>query len=135
MCFSLKRFINDIFRFLNYRALTISILLTALTNINVIKNISGQSQVPKPVFHLLCLSIWFLFVSNSRQNGWTDRAQILCGTLHDPIKGLWMLRITKMCLKILDNKSTNSLLLFYIVKRVNAPSIEPQLKVEISDVC
>jgi len=30
-----------------------------------------------------CLSVC-LFVSNKRQNGWTDRAQILSGTLHNP---------------------------------------------------
>ena len=30
-----------------------------------------------------CLSV-YPFVSNKRQNGVTDRAQILCGTLHDP---------------------------------------------------
>ena len=29
-----------------------------------------------------------LFVSDKRENGWTDRAQILCGTSHDPRKGL-----------------------------------------------
>ena len=30
--------------------------------------------------------VCFLFVSNKRQNGWTDRAQILCRTLRDPGK-------------------------------------------------
>ena len=30
-----------------------------------------------------------LFVSNKRQNGWTDRAQILCRTSRDPMEGLW----------------------------------------------
>ena len=28
-----------------------------------------------------------LFVSNKRQNGWTDRAQIFCGTSRDPREG------------------------------------------------
>ena len=31
-----------------------------------------------------------LFVSNKRQNGWTERVQILCGNLHDPREGLWI---------------------------------------------
>ena len=33
-----------------------------------------------------------------RQNGWTDRAQILCGTSCGPRKGLWMIKISKTCL-------------------------------------
>jgi len=37
------------------------------------------------------LSVWVsvcLFVSNKRQNGRTDRAQILCGTSRDHSEGL-----------------------------------------------
>jgi len=30
------------------------------------------------------------FVSNKRQNGWTDRAQILCGSSRHPREDLWM---------------------------------------------
>ena len=37
-----------------------------------------------------------LFVFNKRQNGWTDRAKILCGTLHDPGEGLWKIKISKI---------------------------------------
>ena len=44
----------------------------------------------------VCLSV-YPFVSNEHQNGWTDPAQILCGTLHDPRESLWMLKITKIC--------------------------------------
>ena len=40
-----------------------------------------------------------MFVSNKRQNGWTDRAQILCGTLRDPTEGLWMIKISKICVE------------------------------------
>ena len=40
------------------------------------------------------------FVSNKRQNGLTDRAQILCGTSHDPGKGLWNIKVGG---KILEN--------------------------------
>jgi len=38
------------------------------------------------------------FVTNKRQNGWTDRAQILCRTSRDPREGLWMIKISKICL-------------------------------------
>jgi len=38
------------------------------------------------------------FVSNKRQNGWTDRAQIFCGTSRDPKEGLWMIKISNICL-------------------------------------
>ena len=41
-----------------------------------------------------------LFVSNKRQNGWTDRAQFFCGTSHDPRKGLWMIKFSKICLEL-----------------------------------
>jgi len=35
------------------------------------------------------------FVNNKRENGWTDQAQILCGTSYDLREGLWMLRNTE----------------------------------------
>ena len=38
-----------------------------------------------------------MFLTNKRQNGWTDRDQILCGTSRDPREGLWMIKITKIC--------------------------------------
>ena len=31
------------------------------------------------------------FVSNKRQNGWTNRAHIFCGTLRDPRQDIWMI--------------------------------------------
>ena len=43
----------------------------------------------------VCLSVC-LFVSNKRQNGWTDRAQIFCGTSCDPREGLWMIKFSKI---------------------------------------
>ena len=49
----------------------------------------------------VCLSVCFdvcLFVSNKRQNGWTDRAQIFCGTSRDHREGLWMIKFSKICL-------------------------------------
>ena len=39
-----------------------------------------------------------LFVSNKRQNGWTDRAQIFCGTSRDYREGLWMIKISNICI-------------------------------------
>ena len=39
-----------------------------------------------------------LFVSNKRQNGWTNPAQIFCGTSRDPREGLWMIKILYICL-------------------------------------
>ena len=47
--------------------------------------------------YLACLSVC-LFVSNKRQNGWTDRAQFFCGTSRDPREGLWKLKISNICL-------------------------------------
>ena len=38
----------------------------------------------------ICLSVC-LYTINVK-NGWTDRAQILCGTSRDPRKGLWMIK-------------------------------------------
>jgi len=40
-----------------------------------------------------------LFVSNKRQNGWTDRAQILCGTSRGPRASLRMIKISKFCVQ------------------------------------
>ena len=51
--------------------------------------------------NLACLSVCLfvcLFVSNKRQNGWTDRAQIFCGSSRDPREGLWMIKFSKICL-------------------------------------
>ena len=45
----------------------------------------------------VCLSVC-LFVSNKRQNGWTDRAQIFCVTSRDPREGLWKIKISNICL-------------------------------------
>ena len=45
----------------------------------------------------VCLFVC-LFVCNKRQNGWTDRAQICCGTSRDPREGLWMIKILNICL-------------------------------------
>ena len=45
----------------------------------------------------VCLFVC-LFVSNKRQNGWTDRAQFFCGTSRDSREGLWIIKISNICL-------------------------------------
>ena len=47
--------------------------------------------------NLACLFVC-LFVSNKRQNGWTDRAQIFCRTSRDSREGLWKIKILNICL-------------------------------------
>ena len=47
---------------------------------------------------LLCCLFVCLFVFNKRQNCWTDRAQIFCGTPRDPREGLWKIKISNICL-------------------------------------
>ena len=49
--------------------------------------------------NLACLPVFVcLFVSNEHQNGWTDRAQIFCGTSRDSREGLWIIKISNICL-------------------------------------
>ena len=54
----------------------------------------------------VCLSVC-LFVSNKRQNGWTDRAQIFCGTSRDHMEGLWMIKILNFVFCIISIFSRN----------------------------
>ena len=48
--------------------------------------------------YILCLSVT-LYPIHVTQNGWTDRAQILCGTSHDPGRDLWMIKLSKISLQ------------------------------------
>ena len=86
--------------------------------------------------HICSLSMYgcLLFESNKRQNGWTDRAQILCGAWYDPREGLRMLRITKKYfVKIIHEiRIVNPQTFFYCTKR-RCSDIKPQLKVETRD--
>ena len=59
----------------------------------------------------VCLSVC-LFVSNKRQNGWTGRAQIFFGTSRDPREGLWMIKISNICL----HQNSISIKFFKILK-------------------
>ena len=49
---------------------------------------------------LVCLFVcrFVCIVSNKRQNGWIDRVHIFCGTSRDPREGLWMIKISNICL-------------------------------------
>ena len=63
----------------------------------------------------VCLFVWVsvcLFVSNKRQNVWTDRAQIFCGTSRDPREGLGMIKISNICL----HQNSISIKFFKILK-------------------
>ena len=62
---------------------------------------ANNLYIPYLYINLACLSVCLfvcLFVSNKRQNGWTDRAQIFCGTSRDHREGLWMIKISNICL-------------------------------------
>jgi len=48
--------------------------------------------------NLDCLGVC-LFVFSKRQNGWTDRAQIVWGNSRDPREGLWIIKILKFVFK------------------------------------
>ena len=39
-------------------------------------------------------NVKLLFVTNKRQNGGTNLAQILCGTSHGPREGKWIVNIS-----------------------------------------
>ena len=81
-----------------------------------------------------------LFVSNKRQNGWTDWAQIFFVTSRGPREGLWMIKILNICLyqnsifikflKILKIheffwfKFENIFVLFYDVHKENMSTIK-----------
>ena len=73
----------------------------------------------------VCLSVC-PFVSNKRQNGWTDRAQILCGTSHDPREGFWIIEFSNIFTIFFCMNST-----MYTKRRYS--EIKPQLKEEIKD--
>ena len=62
-----------------------------------------------------------------------DRAQILCGTSHDPGEGLWMLKITKKLFPkpfdLYEILKLFIIIVLYCTKR-RCSQIEPQLKAE-----
>ena len=58
-------------------------------------NLFPVDHILLPVYHsVLPVDL----VSNKRQNGWTDRAQIFCGTARDSREGLWIIKISNICL-------------------------------------
>ena len=59
---------------------------------------TNQREMRTWIFYLSIYGLSVcLFVSNKRQNGWTDRVQIFCGTSRDHREGLWMIKISNMC--------------------------------------
>ena len=60
-----------------------------------------------------------MLVSNKRQNGWTDQAQILCGTSRDQRQGLWMIKLKKITSnKIRFLKILKIHVIFYIIRKI-----------------
>jgi len=88
----------------------------------IYKNYNNKSiyKFGLSVLVFVCLSVC-LFVSNKRQNGWTDRAQIFCGTSRDPREGLWAPWISSI-VKITNKNNIehtlhmNEMLMFLILK-------------------
>ena len=86
---SKKKFVREGVQLSRHRCPFRFCVLIILTNYNqILNNIS---------IYKFSLSVC-LFISNKRQNGWTDRAQIFCGTSRDPREGLWMIKISNICL-------------------------------------
>ena len=52
-------------------------------------NYFGSMDPDTIIYTLACLSVYI----------WTNQVQILCATSHDPKEGLWMLKITKICVQ------------------------------------
>ena len=59
------------------------------------EEIGAKRSKSLPLYTLRVLVSVRPFVSIKRQNRWTDRTQISCGTLHDPSWGLWMLKLPR----------------------------------------
>ena len=79
------------------------------------------------------MSVCPSFESNIRQNGWSNWAQFFCGTWHDPINGLCMIKMSKISLhqnwifiKLLKptNKIFKLFLLFYILNKEKMLTME-----------
>ena len=67
------------------------------------------------IYLLVCLS-----VSNKRQNCWTHRDQILCGTPHDPRESFCMIKISKISLQqnSIFIKFWKSKIFFYQIRKL-----------------
>ena len=76
-----------------------------------VSNIKQANSSFHLYINLACLFVC-LFVSNKRRNGWTDRAQIFCGTSRDPREGSWMIEILNICL----HQNSISIKFFKILK-------------------
>ena len=87
---------------------------------------TARKKGAKRLEFLVYLNIYFVclsvcpFVSNKRQTGGTDRAQILCRTSRKPREGLWKIKISKISLQ------QNSTFFYNVFK-------EKMFKIEIED--
>ena len=96
----------------------------------------GQYMVQtryKTYIYKLCLSVCRFvcpFLSNKRQDGWTDQVQFLCGTLDDPRKGLWKIKIGSE--KILENSWNSKSKIRQNLKMIlNGPLWEQHFKAKV----
>ena len=65
------------------------------------KDLATSSNV-NPSIHIKTLLVWVgvcLYVSNKRQNSWTDPAQVFYGIPHDTREGFSMITISNICLQ------------------------------------
>ena len=75
----------------------------------------GRTVNCKPIICILCLSVC-LFVTDKRQHGWIDRAQIFVGPQMTCREGLWIVRIEK---KIIFFTSTKKIEKRATIKSLN----------------
>ena len=73
----------------NFKLIKVEEMLKPETDLNKSTKYRKKMYLQHLYINLACLSVCLsvcLCVSNKRQNGWTDRAQIFCGTLGTPGK-------------------------------------------------
>ena len=128
----------------------LSIIMSILKKVNSFLNVFCSINIFFHLFiNLACLSVWVLvclFVSNKRQNGWTEWAQIVCWTSNDHRKVyewskfkkfvfefFYFCKTLKMREKILRNPQTYCFVLVLFFTNRGCSQIKPQLKDEIKD--
>ena len=142
--FKLWILLNQIIRVWNIKGLQHRVLkilgfkyLILLQRFNSFKDLAKSSNV-NPSMHINTLLVWVgvcLFVSNKRQNGWTDRAQIFYGTSRDHRESLYMITNFKKCVSKVFNFVKKSKFLkirkFFFLKIRKKPSILKMVYLEI----
>ena len=103
--------------------------------------IFGCKALKVLIFYFIISKNICQYVFDKRQNGWTDWAQILCGTSHDPGKvsgctEFWKVIPKHLCFFVKFWKSTKNnhqICKSFLYCFFRCLHIEPQLKVEIED--